>query len=291
MNLSITEQLQYVTVRIEVELNNGLTSTGTGFFFRLCERDKVHIPVVLTNTHVVAGGKTGKFRMTIAHDDNTPDNSKHLDIVIEDIEQRFICHPDPTIDLCALPIASLLMEAKKRNEKLFYIALDRSFIPTEQDESELTAVEDILMVGYPNGIWDSVNNLPVFRKGITATHPAKKYNGRDEFMIDAACFPGSSGSPVILYNIGSYAAKSGGTIIGSRIKFLGVLYAGPQHTASGEIQIIQVPTQNVPVAISRIPNNLGNVIKAKRILDFDALFEKDIANNRLQLIAIRGSAS
>jgi hypothetical protein len=26
------------------------------------------------------------------------------------------------------------------------------------------------MIGYPNGIWDAKNNLPVIRKGITATH-------------------------------------------------------------------------------------------------------------------------
>ena len=130
------------------------------------------------------------------------------------------------------------------------------------------------MIGYPNGIWDEINNLPVFRKGITATHPAKNYNGRDEFMIDAACFPGSSGSPVLLYNLGSYARKDGGTVIGTRIKFLGILYAGPQHTATGEIKIVPVPTQNVPVAVSRIPNNLGNVIKSKKLLDFEEIFEK-----------------
>ena len=28
------------------------------------------------------------------------------------------------------------------------------------------------MVGYPIGISDEVNNLPIFRKGYTASHPA-----------------------------------------------------------------------------------------------------------------------
>ena len=48
----------------------------------------------------------------------------------------------------------------------------------------------------------------------------------------------------------------GNTIIGTRIKLLGVLYAGPQHIASGEIVIPNIPTTSRPIAISRIPNNL-----------------------------------
>ena len=54
------------------------------------------------------------------------------------------------------------------------------------------------MIGYPDGIWDSVNNLPVIRKGITATHPHISWNGKTEFLTDIASFPGSSGSPYFL---------------------------------------------------------------------------------------------
>jgi hypothetical protein len=56
---------------------------------------------------------------------------------------------------------------------------------------------------------------------------------------------------------------------GIRVKLLGALYAGPQHTATEEIRTVNVPTQDRPVAISRIPNNLGLVIKAERLLEFD----------------------
>ena len=117
--------------------------------------------------------------------------------------------------------------------------------------------------------------MPIFRRGITATHPNLDWNGKPEFLIDAACFPGSSGSPVFLYNQVGYATKSGGMTIGpSRLKLIGILYAGPQHTISGEIKIVTIPTQNVPVAISSIPNNLGIVIKATKLEDFEEYFQK-----------------
>ncbi|MCY1522101.1 hypothetical protein D9M68_569460 [compost metagenome] len=62
--------------------------------------------------------------------------------------------------------------------------------------------------------------------------------------------------------------------MGSRVKLLGVLYAGPQHTATGSIQVVNIPTRQEPIAISRIPNNLGIIIKAKKILELETEVKK-----------------
>jgi hypothetical protein len=137
------------------------------------------------------------------------------------------------------------------------------------------------MIGYPNGIWDQANNLPIVRKGITATNPMHNYNGLPIFVIDCACFPGSSGSPVLIANFGSYSNANGGVVLGSRLIFLGVLYAGPQHSAAGEIQIIDVPLQQTPIILSHIPNNLGFVVKSQKILDFKPIFKSLMGLNEI----------
>ncbi len=99
-------------------------------------------------------------------------------------------------------------------------------------------------------------------------------------MIDAACFPGSSGSPVFLYNIGGWATRTGDIVMGgARVKLLGVLYGGPQHTATGEIRIVNVPTRDAPVAISRIPNNLGLIIKSSCLTEFDDVIRPLLSAN------------
>ena len=140
--------------------------------------------------------------------------------------------------------------------------------------SELNAVENILMVGYPNGLWDSKNNLPLFRTGITATPPFIDYEHKPEFIIDCACFTGSSGSPIFLVNEGSYSKKGGGITIGNRFKLLGVLYAGPQQEAEGDIKIIPIPTVSKGKAIIEMPINLGYCIKADQLLYFENYFQK-----------------
>lgn len=277
-NLTISEQLTHSTVRIECLLSDGTTGTGTGFFFRCLEDGDSHVPAIVTNKHVVANSREGRFHLTIRGADNGPIIGQHLHISLDNFEQRWVHHPDPDVDMCVMPINPLLREADAAGHRFFYITLDKSLIPTHEELEDLGALEDVIMIGYPNGIWDPANNMPIIRRGATATHPNLNYEGRREFMIDAACFPGSSGSPVFLYNNGSWANRAGGMIMGGiRVKLLGLLYAGPQHTASGEVRIVNVPTQQRAIAISTIPNNLGLVIKASRLLEMDDVLRPLIA--------------
>ena len=47
-----------------------------------------------------------------------------------------------------------------------------------------------------------------------------------------------------------------------------------QHTAEGEIKIIEIPVKQKPVVESLIPNNIGVVIKSTKILDFYPLLKE-----------------
>ncbi len=271
IDLSPSEQLPYTTVRIECDTPIG-RSTGTGFYFEFCRKGDHCVPAIVTNKHVIAGSTTGRFHLHLSENsDSVP--TTHTDFIVTDFQTYWIGHPNADIDLCVMPISHLLRFSEEQGKMLFYIPMDERWLLSETDLTDLTAIEEVVMVGYPNGIWDHVNNMPLFRRGVTATHPNTDYCGRREFMIDAACFPGSSGSPVLLYNSGNYTNRKGNVIFGSRIMLMGVLYAGPQHTATGEIVIETIPTVSKPVAISRIPNNLGLIIKAELLKDFEALLQ------------------
>ncbi|SEO01061.1 Trypsin-like peptidase domain-containing protein [Paenibacillus sophorae] len=266
----LSEHLMYSTVRIECLLGDGTGSTGTGFFFSFLEDGNMHVPAIVTNKHVVAGAIQGRFLMTVSDSEGNPKNEEHLPLQFDQFQSMWIFHPDPNVDLCIMPIAPLLKQADDIGKKLFFSSLTKDLIPTTEQLSELSACEDVTMVGYPIGIWDQINNLPLIRRGITATHPKFNYNGKEEIMIDAACYPGSSGSPVLVFNEGSFLTKNG-LMAGTRVLFLGVMYGGPQFTATGEIAMMNIPTSPRPVAFSHIPMNLGLVIKAHKILDFEEL--------------------
>lgn len=282
MELSLTEQLLYSTVRIKcegkVKDEDGKVKVkvGTGYFFEF-KKDKGNncpITVVITNKHLIDGAQKGRLIFSKKDDKGNPLDTEHFSFSIDDFEQAWKRHPDKNVDLCAMPLKPFLNLAEQKGIELFYRTLQMKYIPREQQLDELSAVEDVIMVGYPNGLWDKENNKPLFRKGITATHPKFNYKGKKEFLIDMACFPGSSGSPVFLLNEGSYPnKKTGGLIVGrTRFFILGTLRAGPTYTPNGEIKIVDIPTtQNLDIKL-KIPINLGLVIKASRIKELEDLF-------------------
>jgi V8-like Glu-specific endopeptidase len=271
--LSIIEQLAYSTVRIECETKDGKIVTGTGFFFNFKEMENGNsIPVVITNKHVIKDSKKGTLIFTRS-ENSEPNDISHFRILVDNFECAWRLHPDENVDLCAMAIATLINEAEKQKVNLFYRTLNFSFLPKEEHLSELSPLEDIVMVGYPCGLWDTINNQPIFRKGVMATHPCKDYDGKPSFVVDIGCFPGSSGSPVFIYNNGGYTNKKGDLIWGkSRLILMGILYGGFMHSTEGNIVESEIPTTMSMRWVSRIPNNLGLVVKSSKIRDLEDLF-------------------
>lgn len=262
---TISEKLQYSTLRIETI--DG--STGTGFFFTF-KINRRSVPVIITNKHVINNNENENVSFYL-HSKEIKYNEPSDEKINIDFNTRWYFHPTHDLAFCfAAPLFNRIKEMKK---EVFYQAIDTDFIWNNYQLEELSAIEDVVMVGYPNGLWDEKNNLPLFRKGITSSHPAIDFNKKGVGVVDMACFPGSSGSPIFIMKENGYIDKFGNAYPHDRrIIFLGVLYAGPLFTAEGEIIITsatnQKMTTNTPMMI-----NLGYYIKSVEILSFIPIIE------------------
>ncbi len=275
--LPISEQLTFSTLRIETTLANGRKSTGTGFFYAFLQENGRNVPAIVTNKHVINGAVSGRLVFS-AVDENSSRTDQQIDYNITNFSQGWIPHPRDDVDLCILPFAPHIQNIRQNGATPHIVYLDASIIPTEQQWNELTPLEDVIMIGYPDGIWDQQNNLPIIRKGITATAARKNYNGKNEFLIDAAVFPGLSGSPVFIFNQGSYSTPNG-LVIGTRLYLIGITFAVYQHTTTGDVVIEEIPTAKKPIALSNIPNNLGLVIRSTRLAEFEPIL-REILNSQ-----------
>lgn len=262
-------ELVHSTVRILAFQENGESSSGTGYVYLFCEAEGRNVPCIVTNKHVLRDAAHAVFNLTLRAEDGSADIGRHEAVTVHGLNELCIPHPDNTVDLVALPIGAVLNAASKKGSAYHFVALNRPLIPGKELLATLSPMEEIVMIGYPNGIWDQKHNLPIIRRGITATHARLPLNGKPEFLIDAACFPGSSGSPVFLANIGSFVDSSGALCAGNRIALLGTLYAGPQHTTTGEVVTVEVPTDTKALAVGSIPNNLGLVISSLELFTLE----------------------
>lgn len=237
------ERLLYGTCRIEARYESGAVGVGTAFYYARNLGDGRALPMIITNRHVIwdanhGAAIGGKFQVHTAA--STPDGKAfpagvfhHVDFVSADFPFHSFWrgHANPDVDLCAMPAASLIYVMKALNSAPFLTAIDDSFVLSLEELGELNVVEDVIMVGYPTGLWDEAHNLPLFRKGSTATHPAIDFQGRPEFVVDLACFPGSSGSPVFSLRSAPYPGDQQGESSDPR-RLLGVLHSGPTHRGS-----------------------------------------------------------
>lgn len=273
--MNLTKQFFYSTIKIDINLNENIFF-GTGFFYQF--NSLPNEIFIVTNRHVAEIKGTGIIKFHASH--TTNDIKK---VTIPNINEKFIFHPDPEIDLAIARLSDLT------TEKISTVFISESSIPSESEISNMNYIEDIVFVGYPEGRLDIENNTPIVRSGITATPIQQNYNQQPIFLIDSPVYGGSSGSPVFLYNNGAYADVNGNVNLGTRVFFLGIVAKKSHHTypilydnnnqAHQISNLISESDDNNTFVINNphilIETGLGFVIKSSQLQGFLPLLQND----------------
>jgi len=275
MEISKAEILSFCTTRIESETADGGVATGTGFFFefhRGHESGK-SLTAIVTNKHVIEDSVGGVFTVTMAKQDGLPDIGNYLNVPLPKPGRmiQWIPHPDKDVDLAILPIGPFIGQVMATGARPYIRTLTPADIASDTDLQLVAQTESVTMPGYPQGIFDSTNNQPIFRRGFCATNPSIPYNDSPEFLVDIECHEGSSGSPVLLFDVGQWHDKWGVPHTEGRIKLLGVLYAGFIQSAQGEVIEIPIPTATRLVTEIKVPIGLAKCVSAEKLRDFERL--------------------
>lgn len=280
---TIAEQLLFTTLRIETRSSLG-DGTGTGFIFGYTNAESQY-SFVVTNKHVVRGAQSGAVQFHEMSGDQ-PVLGAARRIQVDHFEQAWFGHPDPDIDVAIMPLSPLVDSLKKSGFNPYYKSIGNELTASAKLISELDALEEVIFIGYPNGIWDSKHFLPVMRKGTTATPIAIDFQGKRQFLVDASVFPGSSGSPVFLYNKGMYSDRKGNTTMGTRLSFLGVIASVFFRQDLNQITLVSENTARKPVAIAREMIDLGIVFKANTVTE---AIESLLVQNGVTLAGVKPS--
>lgn len=249
------------TTRIQTKKNN-THGVATGFFFSYRYEQK-DFRFLVTNSHVVKNKDEIKLNL-LKRDNGNPILGSNVTLTLTDYEKLWFHHEQ--YDLAVSPSLTLLKEMIEKGVKLTVRTIPSTFIPDFSQAPLSTSIEDVYFIGYSDGLWDSINNLPIIRKGSVASLMGIPYGGQERFIIDATTIPGSSGSPVFVHNKSLYSGQNS-LVIGGRLLFVGILDKTLRVRPN-------IGTEEVPIPLSKEDDspyariNIGGVIKSTVLKDF-----------------------
>lgn len=212
MGSVVADSWMYTTMQIENQWNQ----LGTGFLVVRHLDDKYSKIFLVTNKHVLhkeaesrLHAKYIDLHFTITEPDGSMTGKSGRVVLDFDGSKIWREHPNTDVDVLAFDVTQVIINIPQITKKL--VGYD-SFSDLQRiKELDITAGDEILVVGYPLGLRQGETNLPLVRGGIISTRIGEvfedDYNEQDGtirrrslrgFLIDGATIPGSSGSPVIL---------------------------------------------------------------------------------------------
>jgi len=265
--------LSLLTVLVNLRLGGKLVSTGTGFFYGRKEGEGT-ILFLATNYHVITGiNPTEKYKKPVLGDNivihlrdkNGKAYSKTIPLFENDF-QNWLEHPtDEEADIVLIPLPSDFMN----NAEFSFIGEE-----TKLDDLLLHPSSPVVMIGYPHGYRDSVNNLPIWKTGSLASEPEYNFDGKKVIVVDISAYPGMSGSPAFYVSHNGYAKKNGEIAFGGMVvHFLGV-YASMQMLNS-DLYLEQVTSRSDYKVSHSESLQLGHVWKAELLEEIKNSFEPE----------------
>jgi hypothetical protein len=193
---------------------------------------------LVTNRHVVlpkVGGKETmptEFKFDLRKIDGNKLRWDPITLTKEEIFKRARFHKDSEVDIAVVDVHDLLIKKRKQVAKDFHPLLGEIGVSPEdfagQNNINVQASDDVIVIGYPRGFYDQVNLYPIIKSGIIASHWGANFNGKPCFLIDAKLFPGSSGS-IVLSKPADIVVKDGTLFLAKdkQFAFLGVYSSEP----------------------------------------------------------------
>lgn len=265
--VSNIEHAMFTTIRIETIENNGDKGRATGFLFWNKVGDDKGRLFLVTNRHVIENTKEVIYHV-IKKKDDKPWLGEGLNTTDPAPQNRWFFHPDPKIDVAITPFVPILKHFEKEGGEIFYRNIRSDLIPSKADlEDDIDAIEDVIFIGYPTGLYDEKNLTPIIRKGITATPIYIDFNGKKQFLIDASIFPGSSGSPVFLNDNNIHFRKKDLKPVDSRYFFLGIVSEGYYYEEDKKVVKKPIPVKNMSVVKTEQMIDIGLVFRSETIVE------------------------
>ena len=182
------------------------SESATGFFYKY--DDQFYF---ITNKHVVIDEEENhcpdelRLRLHVNKNNLSQNRVYNVSLYDEEREKLWLEHPTEEwqVDVVAVPVEVDDWTPKPHIE------------PFSEDDDiskhprDIPIGEDLIVIGYPQGVHDSIHNTPIIRSAILATMYPLHFCDSPGVLIDSRLHEGSSGSPVLTKPGAFYRTTSG----------------------------------------------------------------------------------
>ncbi len=183
--------------KVEVLAKERVISTATGFFYKAANGHEFFV----TNRHVVRGiaeqeklpkAAPDTLSLNLHIDRIAPQRTRDFSIPLFDKKGNALFHEPEN---AAVDVVIVSIEHTDVHKALIEFITPMYRLP---DEFAVTAGEDVIVLGYPHGFFDTANNLPIFRSASIASIYGVNFQGLERCLLDGNLQSGMSGSPIFL---------------------------------------------------------------------------------------------
>jgi S1-C subfamily serine protease len=246
MAVDLTVQMINATVQIDQPLGNGTRTVGTGFLVQAPTADGQPRVVLVTAGHVLNRMPNAEARLGWRFQDADGVwryQPQPLQIRASG-EPLWTKHPTRDVVVMAIQAPA---EFARAAIPLSWLADDTTF-----DRYAIGAGDEMIALGFPEGLASNKAGFPILRVGRLASYPLSPVKEFPTFLLDFRVFAGNSGGPVF-------------TTVGLR--------RGPQATAEDPPQLVTgVLTQQTTVDDQRL--EIGIVTHAAFVREAIALLDQ-----------------
>lgn len=190
--------INFTTTKIKILKSGEALWTASGFFFR-----HNNIKYLATNRHVIIDEEEKHFpdalQIRLHTDRNELTKNEELEIPLYKGSKRlWLQHPEYSRNRCDAILIPLDKTSLKKEGLIKFNSTSITFIGSEIiNTKDVNSFVNVVVVGYPLGFCDEINNLPVYRKAMISSCYGVNFKGAPYFLIDANLHEGTSGSPVV----------------------------------------------------------------------------------------------
>ncbi len=188
------DRLFLSTVRLKTRSSNNEIVDASAFIY-IYPMEEGDFPFLVTTYSAVQRAVIGSMSFFQQLDGEFALGKPHV-LDIDNFSKLWYSKDEAAHNVAITPFLPFAKHLDKKGVSIVTQGITEQHLPTSKSYFELSFNQLLYYIGYPMGLWDYKNYLPIVRNAAIASLPMVNYQGNSQLLLNTTVLPGSEGSPL-----------------------------------------------------------------------------------------------